>query len=72
MEFNRGKEVLFDQGTNYVTAEEPYLNLLVELYLQLSEEGIGMAYTDLDINEPVTVKVRGNNLNGRVVRMPFL
>ena len=34
--------------------------------------GIGMAYTDLDINDLVTVKVRGNNLNGRVVRMPFL
>ena len=34
--------------------------------------GIGMAYTDLDINDSVTVKVRGNNLNGRVVRMPFL
>ncbi len=34
--------------------------------------GIGMAYADLDINDLVTVKVRGNNLNGRVVRMPFL
>ena len=34
--------------------------------------GIGMAYTDLGINDLVTVKVRGNNLNGRVVRMPFL
>lgn len=34
--------------------------------------GIGMAYADLEINDLVTVKVRGNNLNGRVVRMPFL
>ena len=35
-------------------------------------KGIGMAYLDLDIDEPVTVEVRGNHLNGRVVRMPFL
>ena len=34
--------------------------------------GIGMAYANLEINDLVTVKVRGNNLNGRVVRMPFL
>ncbi len=34
--------------------------------------GIGMAYTELGINDSITVKVRGNNLNGRVVRMPFL
>ena len=34
--------------------------------------GIGMAYTDLEINDSITVKVRGNDLNGRVVRMPFL
>ena len=35
-------------------------------------KGIGMAYLDLDIGEPVTVEVRGNHLNGHVVRMPFL
>ena len=35
-------------------------------------KGIGMAYLDLDIGESVTVEVRGNHLNGRVVRMPFL
>ena len=35
-------------------------------------KGIGLAYLDLDIDELVTVKVRGNHLNGRVVRMPFL
>ena len=35
-------------------------------------KGIGMAYLDLNIGESVTVEVRGNHLNGRVVRMPFL
>ena len=35
-------------------------------------KGIGMAYLDLDIGESVSVEVRGNHLNGRVVQMPFL
>jgi aminomethyltransferase len=35
-------------------------------------KGIGLAYLDLDIGTPITVEVRGNHLNGRVVRMPFL
>ena len=35
-------------------------------------KGIGLAYLDLDLEELVTVEVRGNHLNGRVVRMPFL
>jgi len=35
-------------------------------------KGIGMAYLNLDIGEFVSVEVRGNHLNGRVVQMPFL
>jgi aminomethyltransferase len=35
-------------------------------------KGIGLAYLDLDIGTLITVEVRGNHLNGRVVRMPFL
>lgn len=35
-------------------------------------KGIGMAYLNLDIGESVSVEVRGNHLNGRVVQMPFL
>ena len=35
-------------------------------------KGIGLAYLELDIGTPITVEVRGNHLNGRVVRMPFL
>ena len=35
-------------------------------------KGIGLTYLDLDIGTPITVEVRGNHLNGRVVRMPFL
>ena len=35
-------------------------------------KGIGLAYLDLPINSKVTVMVRGNHLNGRVVRLPFL
>ena len=35
-------------------------------------KGIGMAYLNLEIGESVSVEVRGNNLNGRVVQMPFL
>jgi len=35
-------------------------------------KGIGLAYLDLDIGTPISVEVRGNHLNGRVVRMPFL
>ncbi len=35
-------------------------------------KGIGLAYTELDINSEITVEVRGKHLNGRVVRTPFL
>ena len=35
-------------------------------------KGIGMAYLDLQIGDSITVEVRGNHLNGCVVRMPFL
>ena len=35
-------------------------------------KGIGLAYLDLDVGTLITVEVRGNHLNGRVVRMPFL
>jgi aminomethyltransferase len=35
-------------------------------------KGIGLAYLDLPINSSVTVMVRGNHLNGRVVQLPFL
>jgi len=35
-------------------------------------KGIGMAYLNLGIGESVSVEVRGNHLNGRVVQMPFL
>ena len=35
-------------------------------------KGIGMAYLNLDIGDVVSVEVRGNHLNGRVVRIPFL
>ena len=34
--------------------------------------GIGLAYLDLPIDTKVTIEVRGNHLNGRVVRVPFL
>ena len=35
-------------------------------------KGIGLAYLDLPIDAQVTVEVRGNHLNGRVVQVPFL
>ena len=35
-------------------------------------KGIGLAYLNLPINSRVTVEVRGNHLNGHVVRLPFL
>ena len=35
-------------------------------------KGIGLAYLDLPINSRVTVMVRDNHLNGRVVQLPFL
>jgi len=35
-------------------------------------KGIGLAYTELDIDSKITVEVRGKHLNGRVVRTPFL
>jgi len=35
-------------------------------------KGIGLAYLDLPMNSNITVEVRGNHLNGRVVRLPFL
>ena len=35
-------------------------------------KGIGLAYLDLPIGAQVTVEVRGNHLNGRVVQVPFL
>ena len=34
--------------------------------------GIGLAYLDLPLDSLVTIDVRGNHLNGRVVRLPFL
>jgi len=34
--------------------------------------GIGLAYLDIPLNSSITVEVRGNHLNGRVVRLPFL
>ncbi len=35
-------------------------------------KGIGLAYLNLSLDSRVTVIVRGNHLNGRVVRLPFL
>jgi len=35
-------------------------------------KGIGLAYVELPLDSKVTVDVRGNHLNGRVVRVPFL
>ena len=35
-------------------------------------KGIGLAYVDLPLNSKVTINVRGNHLNGRVVQVPFL
>ena len=35
-------------------------------------KGIGLTYLDLPLNSDITVEVRGNHLNGRVVRLPFL
>lgn len=35
-------------------------------------KGIGLAYLNLPVNSSVSVVVRDNNLNGRVVRLPFL
>jgi len=35
-------------------------------------KGIGLAYLDLPFDSKITVEVRGNHLNGRVVRVPFL
>lgn len=34
--------------------------------------GIGLAYLDLDFGTSISVEVRGNHLNGRVVRTPFI
>ena len=36
------------------------------------KRGIGLAYIDIPFNSSITVEVRGNHLNGRVVRLPFL
>ena len=35
-------------------------------------KGIGLTYLNLPLNSDITVEVRGNHLNGRVVRLPFL